>query len=171
MDASIPIVGRVRGAAAGTLCAGAALPAHSLGGGELPSSGTLIVLAAFGATIGAVVARSSGRLPGLIAALWVGQLVGHLLLGAMAGHGTPWSTAMLASHTVAAVVVGVCLWFGEHLVALLASSVRRWLVRTSPHAPAEQRNTPRIWSDSADHPQFLIGSRAPTRGPPVALAR
>lgn len=167
MSAPSPISGRFRGTVIGAVCAGAAIPAHGLAGGELPSSGPLIVLAGFGATIGLLTARSVMTLPRLITTLVVGQFLGHVLLSVMSGHSAAWTPTMAAHHAAAAVAVGLALWLAERLAVLVVTAAQRWLAITAPLPVALGVAAPHPHRGAAGLPQFLIGTRIPSRGPPL----
>lgn len=170
MSATPAPTDRARGAVVGVACAGSAIAAHSLGGGDLPTTGSLVVVACLAATVGSAVARSALGLPGLIAQLWFGQFVAHFALGAMSGHEGAATTTMLAGHTATAVIVGTALWFGQRLVALTTSLVRRWLVRPSSLDVRDHRSGAPAHREPIGLRQFLVGDRIPTRGPPAAAA-
>ncbi|GED96529.1 hypothetical protein [Gordonia crocea] len=170
MTTPTPTTRRARGAVAGVVCSGAAVLAHVSAGASLPSSGSLILLAGFGATVGVLAARASGRLPGLIAGLLVGQFFGHLLLAATAGHSTAWTPTMAVHHTAAAVAVGLSLWLGERLVALIGSTADALVGPTAVPVAADPDDQPRGWPTPTGLAQFLLGTRLPTRGPPALPA-
>ena len=167
MASPTPLTGRFRGGSVGAVCAMAALPAHSFAGAALPSTGTLLVLAGFGATVGVLVAQAPTGLPRLMASLWMGQLVGHLLLAVMTGHGALPSPLMLASHTATAVIVGCALCFGERLILLLTSSVRHWLQLITRVTDTPLSATVRATRTAITWHQRLPCVAVSPRGPPT----
>ncbi len=170
MSVPTALTARFRGAVVGSVCAGAAITAHWAGGGDLPSTAPLVVLACFGTAVGIVVAGSPTGLPRLFGHLWLGQLLGHLILGVGSGHGVGMSPGMFAGHTATALIVGAALCFGERLVVFVASSVRRWSTLPPGCAADDRHRTFPAPQDAAVVRQFLVGAGAPTRGPPVAAA-
>jgi hypothetical protein len=108
--------------------------AHAVGGGELPSGAALPLLLLVCATVGGAVARAErgGRLAVVavaILALGGGQILGHLTLALASGHqhgGAIISAPMIATHAVAAILLGLLISVAEHLY-VLAASVLCWL--------------------------------------------
>lgn len=107
--------------------------AHTAAGGSLPVgaplAGLLIVSVAVGATAGAItVKRYYARVAALMAALCGGQLLGHVTLS-VAGHhgdGIAPTTSMLATHVIAAAILGLLIGLVEH-VYVVCESVLCWL--------------------------------------------
>lgn len=163
---------RLRGAVVGLVCAGAAVAAHSTGGGELPSSASLVLLVCFGATIGLFAAHRTGRLPVLVAQLWLGQLIAHLLLTGMTPHChiSALAVPMVMAHTVTAVAVGLGLWSAERLVALVVSSMRRWVDRVLALPPEPGARRVPVFHGTTALREFLLTGGPPGRGPPLVVA-
>jgi hypothetical protein len=165
---SVPaFAARLRGAGVGTVAGTAAVPAHSLAGGMLPSTSMLVLVVAGCAGIGLMSSGGRASLPHLIGQLVVGQGALHLLLSVGAGHLHVPSPAMVTSHLGIAVVVGLGLWCAEQLIRVMLTSVRRVLrlltVQTSYTAPA--RRIVSTACGSASTPSNLASGRG-TRGPP-----
>lgn len=125
--------------------------AHGAAGGDLPTGAGLAMLAVVCATVGAIVGAGHRRpgVLGLVAALSVGQVLGHLTLVATSGHHSEHalmpSAPMLAAHAVAAVVLGLMICLAAHLYVVCAS-VLCWLSlvlldRSQP--PSQQPRRPR----------------------------
>ncbi|WP_245553260.1 hypothetical protein [Nocardia veterana] len=113
-------VARLRGASAGSVSGALSIAAHGLAAGGMPvPSSTLMLLVAASTVVGALVA---GLAPlrttavGLVAALWGGQLVGHLVMSADMAHmhDMPlWTPTMLGAHLIAAVCAAVIILGAE----------------------------------------------------------
>lgn len=158
---------RLRGAGVGIVAGAAAVPAHSVAGGMLPSTGMLVLVLAGCAGIGLTSAARGTTLPRLIGQLVLGQGALHLLLSVSSGHVHVPSAAMAASHLAVAVVVGIGLWVAEHLIRVLLTRLRRVLrllsLPTSDVAPVRRlvAGTP----GCVPTPSSLSSGRG-TRGPP-----
>ncbi|MXP24420.1 hypothetical protein GIY30_24165 [Gordonia sp. HNM0687] len=162
---------RLRGAGVGIVAGAAAVPAHSLAGGMLPSTGMLVLVLAGCAGIGLMSAARGTTLRRLIGQLVVGQGALHLLLSVGSGHVHVPSAAMAAGHLGVAVLVGLGLWCAEHLIRVLLTSIRRVLrllaVSASDAAPARRPVT----HAAGCAPTLLsLASGRGTRGPPQFCA-
>lgn len=165
---------RVRGAMVGTMSGAAALTAHGVGGGMLPSTGSLVMLVSGCAAFGLLCSGRWGTtLPAVTGQLAAGQVVGHLLMTVASGHGhalgASLTPTMISSHLLFAVLVGIGLWTGERLIRVLLTSITRWFRiggPTVPESPLHRWST--SW-DSAASRLLLLTSGAGTRGPPAPL--
>ncbi|GAC67367.1 hypothetical protein [Gordonia soli] len=172
MSSAALFAARVRGVAVGAASGAAALPAHGMGGGHLPSTGPLVVLVGASAAIGLLTsARPSARLTTLVAYLVAGQFAAHLMMSTTAGHlhefvPTP---TMLGGHLLVAVVVGLAARTAEHLVRVAVASIRRLLRLVSAGA----RPISRVRFDTRSTPsrrRGVLSSGGGTRGPPRAAS-
>ncbi|MFD3506501.1 hypothetical protein [Nocardia sp. NPDC058666] len=107
---------RLRGACAGSMSGALSLAAHGLaGGGALPGSTTIVLLAAVSAVVGALVAGvgplRDGAV-GLAAVLLGGQVIGHTTMK-WSGHGhaadDSLGLAMLTAHSLAALLAAAVI--------------------------------------------------------------
>ncbi|MBD0860884.1 hypothetical protein IA539_06625 [Gordonia sp. zg691] len=162
---------RLRGAMVGAVSGAAALPAHGLGGGMLPSSSAMVMLVSGCILLGVLCSHRAGSgLSMLIGQLVMGQGVAHLLLMAATSEhhdSAVFTPTMLSGHLAVAVVGGLGLWVAEHLVRIVVASVTRWLAVLVPpvvQAPAVPR--PRNTTLTVPRP-LLLGSGVGTRGPPA----
>lgn len=135
MSSPLGRAGRLRGALVGVCAAGSSAVAHGVGGGELPSGGSLALFLVACATVGA--ASSSIHVGGrarhllyLCAALAAGQTFGHLALTVAAQthiHCLPTvSPQMMLAHGAAAAVCALLIGVVERLYVVCAS-VLCWL--------------------------------------------
>ena len=157
------------------MTAALAVAAHGTAGGGLPSGSTAILLALLSATLGALVTtmRRSEDVKALVAILALGQLLGHVLLGA-AGHAHHAAASaprglMIGAHAVAIAVGAALIAAGGRLCAVvsrvLSSAARR------PRPPVAQGTT--VVVRSADQPlqsARLLSASLSHRGPPVGFA-
>ena len=167
---------RLRGMAVGALTAALAVAAHGAGGGGLPSGSAVALLALVSLTLGALVTTlgDTADVGLLVAALAVGQLLNHVLLGA-AGHSHPPATdaplgPMLAAHVVAIALGAALITAGERLCAALSRALIR--VMRAPRRPVAAQEA--ITVASTDQPRQstrLLSASLSHRGPPVSLAR
>ncbi|MGH8882280.1 MAG: hypothetical protein ACRD0P_33855, partial [Stackebrandtia sp.] len=137
---------RLRGAATGSVSGALSIAAHGWAAAAMPvSSSTLMMLIAACTVVGALVAgiaplRTSTV--GLVAALWGGQLIGHMALSTeMAGmhHAPLWTPVMLCAHLVGAVCAAVLILgaeaayrIGTAVLRVLPIPVNRPAVTDSP---------------------------------------
>lgn len=163
---------RLRGLATASVTATLAVAAHAAAGGGLPSGGAVAELVVLATVIGAVaftMRANTGALLGLLAA---GQLLGHLLLGAV-GHshsqgGAP-TSAMLAAHAAAVLIGALLIAVGEHLCAAVSRAVR--VAASIPRELPCVLTT--VTAGTADQPLFselVLAASMSHRGPPVSPA-
>jgi hypothetical protein len=125
---------RLRGGLVGACSALVTAAAHVAAGGVLPGGGSLMVLAAVCATVGATATAISveshrAKIAVLIVTLGAAQVLGHLTLAVTsphAAHGPAPSALMIAAHAAAAAGVGVLIGLVEHAYQICAS-VLCWL--------------------------------------------
>ncbi|WP_405179260.1 hypothetical protein OG225_36155 [Nocardia sp. NBC_01377] len=175
MSTASVLAARLRGAMTGAVSGAAALAAHGMGGGMLPTDSTLVLLVAGCVLVGVIGAGPAGRWwPVPIAQLGAGQLLGHLVLAWTSEHTHPMALtpAMLVSHAVFAVVVGIALGIAERLARAVVSSLRWWLVLLTRHAEtvADQRCLAVPGRNSPTPARLLLSSGLGNRGPPVTAA-
>jgi hypothetical protein len=166
----------LRGALVGLCSAVVTAAAHTAGGGGLPSGSALIVAVVVCATTGAAIGGVGlcGRRTrplGVIAALTVAQVLGHLTLVIAGGHhhhaaGLGVTPSMLSAHLGAAVVLGAAICAVE-FAYVVAASVLCWLRLFAAAAPRPAvRVLPRPANVVAPQPVLLLsglGMRAPPR--------
>jgi hypothetical protein len=123
----------VRGGLVATCATLLTTGAHVVAGGSIPHGAPLVMAALISLTVGVLLAKVSlpGRRDGVLAnivALGLTQFVGHLTLSVFAcGHTSGHlSSAMVATHVAAAVLLGVLINLVEYLYTVCAS-VRSWL--------------------------------------------
>lgn len=175
MSAASVLAARLRGAMTGAVSGGAALAAHGIGGGMVPTDSAPVLLVAGCTAVGVTGARQAGRrMPVLVAQLGAGQMLGHLVLAMTSQHTHPiaLTPAMLFSHLVFAVTVGITLGVAEHLARAALLSVRRWLVLLAHDIGTLPE--PVRFAVSARNPAapggLLLSSGSGNRGPPVTTA-
>jgi hypothetical protein len=166
---------RIRGVATGLLTAALAVAAHAVGGGAPPSGAATVQLAVLAATVGALAAALNRAtearvLAGLLAA---GQLLGHLMLGAIGHHHTvsaaPPAAAMLAAHLTAIAVAAGLIAAGDRLWRAVSRSVRAVVRIVCPPVAAVVV----VAARRADQPlrsALLLAASVSHRGPPVGFA-
>jgi hypothetical protein len=128
--------GLLRGGLVGACSALITALAHGAGGGGTPAGSVsvelMLVCSTVGAGVGALnLAGRRARVGLVIAALCLGQALGHLTLAAFGGHHHGAMLAMppmqmLVLHAVAAVALGLLIAAVEHLYVVL-SSIVSWL--------------------------------------------
>ncbi|MGW8811252.1 hypothetical protein [Gordonia terrae] len=173
MSTASTFASRLRGAMVGAVSGAAALPAHGLGGGMLPSSSGMVMLVSGCMLLGVLCSHRAGAGLGmLVGQLAIGQGIGHLLLMAATAehhHGATLSASMMSSHLAVAAIAGLGLWIAEHLVRVVVASVTRWLaVLVTPVRPTP----PRLQSSSTTllvPRRLLLSSGGGTRGPPALV--
>lgn len=147
--------------------------AHTAAGGELPSGGWLLAVAATVYGAGTIVLRGRAPLRVAVPTLVGAQVLLHAWLVALtvehAGHsahetaggvlGLSWP--MLAAHLLAGAVAALALALRRRAIAVLLS----W--RRQPHLAVPLR-TVRLVEAPRAHVARLLADVAPTRGPPVA---
>ena len=176
MQVSTPIeqAARLRGGLVGACSALTAAVAHTAAGAAAPSSSPVVVLVmvctAIGAAVGGLRPQArAARSVVLIAALGLGQLLGHLVLTVTGSHhhaASMFTASMVALHIVAAVGLGLLIGAVEYLYVVCAS-VLCWLRvfilgRISPVGHA-------VWwpSDTVVARPVLLRAGLGMRAPPV----
>ncbi|CAN5444163.1 hypothetical protein BH11ACT7_BH11ACT7_08820 [soil metagenome] len=149
--------------------------AHTGAGGSLPQGGALMMATLVCGVAGAAVGSAAldgrrVRLLGVVTALTIAQVLGHLTMVAAGGHhhtAMGWSPTMVAAHAVAAIVLGMAITAVEYLYSVCAS-VLCWLRLFAAAAP---RPAPRVtsWPTNSVAAQSVLllsglGMRAPPRG-------
>ncbi|WP_341267739.1 hypothetical protein [Gordonia malaquae] len=155
---------RMRGGVVGGTSALTAIAAHGLAQGMLPSTDTLMIVAAAAVAIGAVVGATP-RLPTL-PALLAGQGVVHVLLVVLTGHHHDlWSPSMAVAHSVGTLVALALITTYD----AVARAVRRLSmpVRFVAGRPRRVVHAPR--SRSASPAALLLFGSVGLRGPPLSL--
>ena len=164
---------RLRGTAAGVLTAALAVAAHGVASGAAPTGAATMQLAVLAATVGALaatVARASDPRV-LLILLGAGQLLGHVLLAAVAhGHSpaaTPPAAAMLTAHLVAVAAGAAMIAACDRLCGALSRAVRASVRPVGPPVVA----APAVATVGADQPMrspLLLATSMSYRGPPVS---
>jgi hypothetical protein len=165
---------RLRGTAAGLLTAALAVAAHTVGSGAPPTGAVVAQLAVLAATVGALAATISRTADArvLLGLLAVGQLCGHVMLGAV-GH----SHAATAAPPAAAMVVAHVVAIGTGAFLIEASDRLCRAVSRAVHAAVRIVAAPVVVApvvvvDEADQPlrsALLLAASVSHRGPPVSL--
>ncbi|HXO50033.1 MAG TPA: hypothetical protein VN888_03180 [Mycobacterium sp.] len=167
---------RLRGAAAGLLTGALAVAAHAMGSGVAPTGAVIAQLAVLAATVGALAATIARAADArvLLGLLAVGQLCGHVMLGAV-GHShavttAPRGAAMLAAHVVAVGAGALLIAASDRLCRAFSRAVRAAVrIVAAPVAVA-----PAVKIDEADQPlrsALLLAASVSHRGPPVSRHR
>jgi hypothetical protein len=166
---------RLRGTAAGLLTAALAVAAHGVGSGAPPSGAATAQLAVLAATVGALAGtiRHATDARVLLGLLATGQLLGHLLLGAI-GHShapntAPPAAVMLGAHVVAIAAGAVLIAAVDRLCRAVSRAVQAAVrIVCAPVSPA-----PVVATHAADQPlrsALLLAASVSHRGPPVSFA-
>ena len=125
----------LRGGLVGVCSAVVTAGAHTSAGGELPGGAALVAAVLVCATSGAILRRfrfqeRRSRVVGVVGALAVAQLFGHLTFVVTGGHHHAeqfgLTGAMVAAHALAALALGAAISAVEYLY-VVCSSVLRWL--------------------------------------------
>ena len=156
-----------RGAAVGALSAALAVAAHGAGGGGLPQSSSLTLLAAACVGLGVLVAQYSARgAPATAVALVAGQSLGHLVLAVETpGHALLPGAVMLSAHAAATVVCAIAVSAVEQLYGPIVA-VWRAVFATRPYPVTAPRHVP----PTSDHHLpvvALLRASISRRGPPI----
>ncbi len=137
-------VARLRGASAGAASGALAIAAHGWASGAMPvQSSTLTLLVAASTAVGALVAGVSPLrtgTAGLVAALFGGQLLGHLVMSADMAHmhDMPlWTPAMLGAHLVGAFAAALVILGAEAAYRIVTAVTRVLPVLVSTPATPE----------------------------------
>ncbi|MBH0775625.1 hypothetical protein IT779_04890 [Nocardia sp. NEAU-351] len=170
-------VARLRGGSAGALSGALALAAHGWASGAMsPDSTTVALLVAVCAVVGAVV-TGLGPLretaAGLVAALFGGQLLGHVAMGFGSGHlhhgDTQLTPRMIFAHLLAAFAAAALIRGAEAAyrigTAVLARVVPVGTVLPVVAEPAPLRTTHR----DRVVLRILAAESLRTRGPPMLV--
>lgn len=167
----------LRGTLVGACSSVLTAAAHAAASGGLPQGGALmvavLVCGAAGATIGsASLEGRRTRVLGVVVALGLAQILGHLTIVASSGHhhmdaGLGLSSTMLAAHAAAAIVLGIAITAVEYLY-LVCASVLSWLRLFAAAAPRPATRLAR-WATSVVVAQSVLllsglGMRAPPQG-------
>jgi hypothetical protein len=166
---------RIRGVATGLLTAALAVAAHGVGSGTAPAGAAIVELAILAATVGAVAASvprtSQARV--LVCLLAAGQLIGHVMLGAVGHHhatsSAPPAAVMLAAHVVAIGAAALLIAAGDRLCRALSRAIRAAarVILTPVSA------TVTVAARRCDQPlrsALLLETSVSHRGPPVDFA-
>lgn len=173
MSSPLARAGHLRGVLVGVCAAGASAVAHGVGGGELPSGGSLALFLLGCATVGA--ASSSIQVGGrarhllyLCAVLAVGQTFGHLALTIAAQshvHCLPTlSPQMMLAHGAATTASALLIGLVERLYVVCAS-VLCWLRLVAVSADVPTTVAVR-WPAKAVVAQCVVLSTRGPRAPP-----
>ncbi|BBY26583.1 hypothetical protein [Mycolicibacterium sediminis] len=172
----IPPTALLRGWAVGVSTAILTAAAHAAAGGGLPSGVGSVQLALLGLTIGVTTAtlRHGDRFVVLAVALATGQVVGHVLLGAVGHqHGAADATSgavMLVAHVAAVLAITALVAVGE--VSCRAVSRALGATRPLPSSPIPAPHAGVV--RRCDHPMrssLLLAASSSYRGPPVSAVR
>ena len=148
--------------------------AHTSAGGQLPRGAALVAAVLVCATAGAVLTRFQfeerrARLLGVVSALGLAQVLGHLTFVVAGGHHHTepigLTAAMVAAHIVAALALGAAISAVEYLY-VVCSSVLRWLrifaaLVMRPRAPKPRFTVRTLVAESV-----LLNSGLGMRAPP-----
>lgn len=146
-----------------------AVLAHSWGGADVPAGASTALLGVVAVSIGTLVAAMSGRVPGLIATLAVGQLLGHLVLGGHVHAAAVPGSVMFIAHAAAVLACAALLAVASGLVAALRWAVRVLVTIAAPVA-AEPRNRAVRPSTHPARSSFVFATSISHRGPPVGVS-
>lgn len=163
---------RLRGMGAASVTATLAVAAHAAAGGGLPSGGAVAELVVLAIAIGAVAFTMRANNCTLLGLLAAGQLLGHLLLGAV-GHshsqaGAP-ASAMLAAHAAAVAVGALLITVGEHLCAAVSRAIRVTAAKAS-ELPSVATTVAKRTADQPLFSELVLAASMSHRGPPVRPA-
>lgn len=175
MNAARATAARLRGGFVGATSAAVAIGAHSVGGAMVPGTGSVVLVLAVCAVIGAIATTAHGvrGFAPVLALVGAGQLIGHCTLVFASGHmhGGHWSAAMVSAHVVAAVGCAALICVAERLCDAAGRRVRRMIVVVLDvteddglYRPAP----PPLHHDLV--PRLLVRSAFGTRGPPASAA-
>lgn len=164
----------LRGALVAMSSATATIGAHAAAGGALPQGASLfvavLVCAATGASTGGLRLESRrAGLIGVVAALGIAQLLGHLTLAVASAHhhhGAAMTPAMATAHVGAAVALGAAIAAVEYLYVVCAS-VLCWLRLFACAAVRPPVRALRWCTDVVVAQPILLRSGLGMRAPPV----
>ncbi|WP_424186252.1 hypothetical protein ACOBQX_00170 [Actinokineospora sp. G85] len=169
-----PLAPRVARSGLVTFCATAlAVSAHAIGGGGVPTSGMVLLLAALTGWAGSSLVDRGTALPRMVVALGVTQVLQHGLLSvvpeAAHQHGARVDgRAMLAGHVLAVLLTAVVLVHADRAVLAAADAVTGVLPRRPLVLPAAPALLLPAIETSARTPALATWVQAPARrGPPA----
>lgn len=165
----------VRGSVLAGLCLTLSLFAHVVAGGALDLSPVMLFAAGLLAGMCVAAADRQRSLAGIIVVVGLSQVVFHLLAGMHAHGGTHGSTgsdtAMVLTHTLAALLVSVAVAHGERLIwsifALLGLRRVARLIRLRPSPPARRPAPTHVLPLVPSLASAFPRACAPWRGPPL----
>jgi hypothetical protein len=155
----------LRGTATGLLTGALAVAAHGVGSAAPPTGSATAQLVVLAVTVGALAAtiRHATDARVLLGLLATGQLLGHVMLGAVSHSHTPATTppgaAMLAAHLVAIATGALLIAAGDRLVRTVCPPMVAMPVVATGNADQPLRSA------------LLLAASVSHRGPPVSLAR
>jgi hypothetical protein len=168
----------LRGALVGLCSAVTSAVAHGVAGGELPSGGSVILMALACSVAGGLagtVGSRCGATPGAVLAwLVAAQLAGHLTLVGTGcyghdGGGPAMSPTMLAAHCVGALVCAMLIAAAERLY-VVCESVLSWLTVFFARLVQPGQAPDPGWVNPPALQAILLVSGGGTRGPPRFVA-
>ena len=164
----------MRGVNVGVVSTTLALAAHATGGGMVPDPFALLLVMGVGTTLGVAAGTLSwlrtARL-GLLALLGVGQLAGHLLLGATAMHPhvSPAPT-VLAAHGVAVLSAAALVALAERVGPACTAALARVLpALVTPLVVRGHHASAPVGVTATTIRQLLVRTSLARRGPPVRV--
>lgn len=159
----------VRGVLLAGCFATLSVSAHALGDGQLPPLGITALLAGLVGWVSAAAAEHTRGPHGVLLVLGTAQLITHLLLSELSGHGGG-GPGMVGTHTAACVLTALLVARAETLLDLAAAATRR-LLPTLWRAPAVPTGRVRrvVIQAPGGHNliEVLLRRICGTRGPPV----
>ncbi|MGH3582402.1 MAG: hypothetical protein ACRDUX_31000 [Mycobacterium sp.] len=168
--------GWLRGCLVGACSAVVTIAAHAAASGEMPQGAALIVAllvcATTGATAGSITLEGRRvRLVGVMLALGIAQLLGHVTLVVAGGHhhaaeGWGLTPSMFAAHMASAVVLGLAISAAEYLYVVCASLLC-WLRLFATAGPRPAHLAVRRVTSAPRVESILLRSGLGMRGPPM----
>lgn len=172
------VLGATRGVLLAVSCGALSVTAHRLADGGLPDPAmTVLLTTLFGWTAAALARRARGPLATLVL-LGTAQLVMHLLLTTLAGHGAhemaaapgPTGFGMTAAHVVATVLTALLLARADTMLLTVLAVLRAILPRLLTPLPVPAA-APALIPARVGGPDHLVGVDLRRirgrRGPPV----
>ncbi|WP_068279849.1 hypothetical protein [Aldersonia kunmingensis] len=166
-----PAPNRLRGVFVGAGAGALTVAAHGLGGGAYPDSAALAIVLVLAAAVGGCAAslRAIGPAAAL-ALLGIGQLAGHVTLGALTAHQHAPSALgpllMVSAHCIATVLCGALILAVERLQAFVDAVARLATIRFTPAGCS--------WHTETFMAASPVGGTSPSpisrRGPPLVAA-
>lgn len=166
-----PVTNRLRGGFVGAGAGALTVAAHGVAGGAYPDSTALAVVLVMAAAVGACAASLRAAGPAaVLALLGIGQLAGHVVLGALTGHQHTSAAlgplVMVGAHCAATLLCGVLILTAERLHGFVDAVARLVTIRLA--RAVYTRRTQTFLAVS------LFGGTSPSpisrRGPPVMTA-